>query len=946
MKNSILVFILLIWFIAIKSGSAQYYLSGQDPASVKWNQIHTEYFQIIYPQGYDSVAQYVANVMEYGRQVTMKNRNVEPDKISVILHNQTIISNAEVAWAPRRMEFYTIGPQDSYSQEWFQQLAIHEYVHVLQLSSLRQGLGNFLYYLFGEQINVGLFGLYVPYWFVEGDAVVVETALSESGRGRDPNFEMELRAQLLEKGPYSLEKASLGSYKDFTTDRYHLGYYLVGQGKAGFGRDMWNKPLENVARYPLALVPFSTGIKTKTGMAKKKFYEWSLEKLDEKWEQQFEASKVDVVNDISQQKTYIDYTQINLLKSGEIISLKEDFHRIGELVQIDHQGNEKKIVTPGYYMKDRVSAGGDYICWVEVKYDPRWSYRKNTKLIIYHFQTGKKKTLVKKARYFSPQISADGSRILVVEVDEQNRNFLVVLNSESGEVMQRIQTPDQLSISQPSWHINNDKAVVGALGLSGKTIMVVDLQKEAFIQMLPWQNTQILNPRFWENYILFEASYNGVMNIYALDMATKSVFQTTNVAFGASDYQIDSKGQKIYFSNYTSNGKMLVSQKWNTKDWIPWEKIENHSYPLADILSYQEDTIFTSAYIPQKVYDISRYRKGLHLFNIHSWNFLNLDASNSSINPGISVLSQNKLNTLAARLGIDYSWNTQALRYYGQIDYLGWYPAFSLAADYGRQYADLIDNGDTTRHYWKETNLNASVYLPLLFTSGPWVHRMQPLAGFQYKQIDQGSDLDFNYRNLKTAVFALDYSAQYKSPFQNIYPRWGYNLSLALRQSILMEEEGQMLSAGISIYTPGFFRHDGMRLMLQYQDQTGAADFFTDWAGPARGYSNITYKDLMTFRADYAVPLFYPDWNLSSLLYIKRIKSTVFFDYTILPDIPAHHNPPLQSNFWSTGIDLTTDFHLLRAKFPFEIGLRSTYINGYSGNNQGLIFQLLWGVAI
>jgi hypothetical protein len=946
MKRLLLLLFFLCFTVFTYKSFAQYYISGQDPASIKWNQINSENFQVIYPVGYDSIAQYVMNVMEYGRELTMQSHHTDTKKISVILHNQTIISNAEVAWAPRRMEFYTVGPQDSYSQEWFQQLALHEYVHVLQISSMHAGLTKFLYHLFGEQITVGIFGLYVPYWFIEGDAVVSETALSKAGRGRDPNFEMELRAQLLEIGPYSLEKANLGSFEDFTTDRYHLGYYMVGQGRAAFGRNMWNLPMEKVGKYPLMVVPFSHGIKYETQMTKKPFYEWSLKELTKEWSVQLAKTQPDNYTNISNQKSFVNYTHNAWLNKEEIFSIENDYHGIGRFVKFDTKGIKSRVFTPGYYMNDRISVGGDYITWVEIKYDPRWSNRKNTKLFVYNYQTGEKRKLVNKERYFSPQLSSTGDQIAVIEVNEFNKNYLVVLSSEDGSILERIEAPENLALKHPYWNEQGNKLVVEALGLEGKTLLVIDRNEKEFIQMLPWQTAHILNPRFWENYILFEASYNGVMNIYALDMNSKSIFQTTNVAFGAGDFNISPDGNEIVFSNYTSKGKVLATQKWKPEDWIPFSEVIDHRYPLADILSDQEDTILRSDLIPNKKYEEKKYSKIGHLINLHSWNFLHLDANNGSINPGVSILSQNKLGTMTARLGVDYSYNTNALRYYGQVDYLGWYPAISLGADYGRRWTYEIDNSDTTYYYWYETNMNALMYVPLLYTSGTWAHNIQPQIGFQYKQIDGGEGLDFDYKNVKTAVYGVQYSAQSKSPYQNIFPRWGFALSLAYRQSIEMPEKGNMLVAGASLYVPGMFRHDGLRLMASYQDKEGDADFFTDWTAPARGYSGISYTDLITLRADYSVPLAYPDANLSSLIYLKRIKLNFFYDYSILPDLPQDSNHPVDDYFWSYGGDISFDLHFLRSKFPFELGLRTSIVNGYANNPNGAVFQLLWGVGI
>lgn len=943
MKSRFLLFVSLLVFYFATPLQAQYYASGQDPASLKWNQINSENFQVIYPRGNDSLAQYVMNVMEYGRFLTLQTRDVAPKKISIILHNQTIISNAEVAWSPRRMEFYTVTPQSTYSQPWFEQLAIHEYVHVLQISAMRQGFTKFLYHLFGEQITVGIFGLYVPYWFIEGDAVVSETALSKSGRGRDPNFEMELRAQLLENGAYSLEKASLGSYKDFTTDRYHLGYFLVGQGRVKYGRDMWNKSLSNVAKFPLAIVPFGQGIKTKTGLDKKSFYEQTMDELSLEWTRQLQASRPDNFDILSENTTYTNYSFNQYLNDGNILSLKENIHKIGELVINNEDSKEERIYKPGFYLRDQFSVGGDYICWSEMDYDPRWEYKTNCKIILLNYKTGKKNTLLRKKRYFSPTISPSGEKIVLVEVDEFSQHFLVIIDTESGAILSRVKSQNNDFIAHPSWSEKEDKIVFEALNENGKTLVIYQIENNHFIQILPYQHTHMQYPTFWKDYILYEAAYSGLMNIFALHIPTKSLYQTTNVAFGASNYQVSPDGQKLIFSDYSSMGNRLATQRWEKEYWIPFNEVKDLSYPLANKLSEQLDSSLIADAIPQKKYEIKKYNKAAHLFNIHSWGLLNADANNNSLSPGLSILSQNKLSTMAIKLGIDYNLNTQSPRYFAEMDYLGWYPALSLRADYGRRMVDIVEDQDTSRHYWYESNLSAAMYVPLLFTNGPWSHRIQPELSFTYKQIDQGSELNFKLRNLKILNYTLQYSAAQKSPYQNLFPHWGYSAFITYQESPFNINAGRIWSVGLTAYLPGFFNHDGFRLLGQYQDKQGEADYYSDRVSPARGYTSIYYNDLLSFRADYKVPLLYPDWNLSSLLYVKRVVMGLFYDYSILTDVPAAHH---QNYFWSSGVDITADVHFLRSKFPFQLGLRTSYLDGYIDNSQGLYFQLLWGFGI
>ncbi len=55
------LFILAVLLLSVKSASAQYYDTGQDPASLKWKQIKTGRFTVIYPEKYDSGGSHMQN---------------------------------------------------------------------------------------------------------------------------------------------------------------------------------------------------------------------------------------------------------------------------------------------------------------------------------------------------------------------------------------------------------------------------------------------------------------------------------------------------------------------------------------------------------------------------------------------------------------------------------------------------------------------------------------------------------------------------------------------------------------------------------------------------------------------------------------------------------------------------------------------------------------------
>ena len=67
---------------------------------VKWYQVNTPNFRILYPKGFDIQAQRVANTMETIREPEAKTMGSSPKKISIVLQNQSSFSNGFAAIFP------------------------------------------------------------------------------------------------------------------------------------------------------------------------------------------------------------------------------------------------------------------------------------------------------------------------------------------------------------------------------------------------------------------------------------------------------------------------------------------------------------------------------------------------------------------------------------------------------------------------------------------------------------------------------------------------------------------------------------------------------------------------------------------------------------------------------------------------------------------------------
>lgn len=898
---------------------AQFYAGGQSPGSLKWKQINSEYFQIIFPEGFEKQANYMANVLEYARVLDGKTLENYPPKISVLLHNRTVVSNAEVGWAPRRIEIFTQAPQDSYPQDWFQQLALHEYRHVVQIDKMHQGITKALYALFGQQITAGVYGLYVPWWFIEGDAVATETALSKTGRGREPSFEMELRAQLLEKGMYSYDKAVHGSYKDFTTSHYNLGYFLVGQGRVKYGAELWNNVLNNVARKPYSITPFSTSIKQQTGLNKEQFYHSVLSELDSIWIAQDRSIEKTDFKSLSHSNSYISYENPISISDNQLVAYKKGYDDLGHFILMDRSGKEQKILTPGWYSTETLSAENGLLCWLEQDYDPRWTYRVNTKIISYDIASKKRKIVTSKQRYFSPALNKSATKVVVAESSVDSQNSLAIIELMGGQKERVYTTKSNDFLSFPSWSVDGEKVVAISLNNQGKSLVEFDLNTGNYSYLLPFTDIDITKPVYWNDYILYQGAYSGINNIYALKLSTKEIFQVTSSAFGAQSPHVWKND--LLYSEYTSNGNQIAKTELHPDAWKPLAEVENSSYPIAEILHQQEDTLMQVEAIPEQKYEVKKYSKLGHLINPHSWGPFTMSMETYGVNPGVSLHSQNKLSTFFLSLGYEYDLNNQEGAYFTDASYLGWYPALSLRADYGYRERNVHDTKQDTTFLmrYNETNLRTSIYIPLFFTSGNWYQRIQPRVNYEYKQLDVlNTGVELQQSNFKVLDYSFSFSNYQRSPQQSVYPTWGQQFKILYRQTPF-DDSGDLFAFSSLIYFPGIIKHHGLRFYFGYQKRYGNANFYTDQIAFARGYKGLNFKQAISYKVDYKFPLAYPDFNLGALIYMKRITLSAFYD-------EVKNQLGDKESYRSVGSDLLFDMHFLRSFIPFEIGLRSVYL--------------------
>lgn len=264
--------LLLLFIAAITAAKAQQF--GGNPPSVKWKQVNTPAAKVIFPAGMDSLGFRVANTIERINKATQPTIGTKQKQVSIVLQNQTTISNAYVGLAPFRSEFYLTPTQNNFelgSLPWADQLGVHEFRHVQQYNNFNVGLSKVISTIFGQGGQAIANAMTVPDWFFEGDAVFNETQLSQQGRGRIPYFLNGYRALWSAGKDYSWMKLRNGSLIDYVPNHYPLGYMMVSYGREKHGNAFWKDVTHDAASFNGLFYPLQKAIKKYSGVDYKQF---------------------------------------------------------------------------------------------------------------------------------------------------------------------------------------------------------------------------------------------------------------------------------------------------------------------------------------------------------------------------------------------------------------------------------------------------------------------------------------------------------------------------------------------------------------------------------------------------------------------------------------------------------------------------------------------------
>jgi hypothetical protein len=917
--------------------SGQFYESGQDPSYIKWRQIVTDHIKIIYPADYEKKANRLANILEQARTPVSKSLDISTKRIPVILHTQSVESNGFVVLAPRRMELYTLPPQDIYSQDWLEQLGLHEFRHVAQMDKLNHGWTKIISCIAGQQVPGAVAGM-TPRWFLEGDAVHSETSYSSSGRGRLPSFEMELRTMTMNNSKlFNYDKMLNGSYRDYVPDYYQYGYKMVAYGRYMYGNNLWEKVLDYTGSHPFRLVPFTLGLMKYSGRNKAELQKEAFSYYDSIWKDQDKKimpTQYLLINKRSS-NLYASYRFSQFLNDSMFIALKTGIDQLSQIILINKQGAEKKLLTTGPLDIVRLSMVNEILIWAEVRIDPRWDNRSYSIIRRLNVKTGIAKRLTEKTRYYAPSLSPDTKKIVTINISTDGESSIRVLDSENGSILNTIPAPIKGSLLiQPCWIDDSNIALI-LLNQEAKSIQMVNLINSKFTSLFEAGSYDITDLASKNGYLLFRGSFTGIDNLFTLSLTTCKVFQITSSRFGAYNPSFSGDAKKIIYSEYSNAGFNLAETNFDSSAWTPFRLIRNNFNATYNTVSQIENSQAWSLKSSDSLFISKPYRKVFNLFNFHSWlpfyyNYSQINLNNPTIYPGVTAISQNLLGTALTTLGY---WYNQRNNYY-QLDftYKAWYPVFDFNIMYGGLpgYYDFNTKLVPSR-VSDFTQTSMQIYLPLIYTLNSHYLQLYPSVqlihdnDYLYSRIEQKYSRGKTYLHLDLLAYQFTSMSQ-----RDFFPKFGQIIDFKyLSVPWNTEWFGSLYNFNSTIFLPGLMNHHSLQLAGAIEKQIVQAYLFDNLISLPTGLQDLIVSEQITFGSlSYSMPLIYPDFRIGPFFYLKRIRIKLFYEYANIQRAEFYNQSGLNNRIvTSTGGEILADFHLLRFFAPFIGGIKIYSLN-------------------
>ncbi|HEY4395571.1 MAG TPA: hypothetical protein VGP64_15985 [Polyangia bacterium] len=560
-----------------------------------WYTLQTPHFEIQFYADEQAFAERVAHFAERAFRLNTRYFNWRPSgRVIVTLTDISDGANGEASSVPYNFINAFGVPPDSLDElndfdDYVKLLITHELTHVVHLDTMLSPCPLIYNTLLGKTWAPNLAE---PVWFIEGMAVLMESRQTTAGRLRSSFYDMHLRVPFLEGRPFGLDQITA------IPDPYPQGTaaYLYGSSLLRYVEDRYGpqKIRELSQRYADTCVP---GALNRTALhavgrgyagvfGAGLFDDWRRS-VGHRYALQIEEAK---------QRPLTSATRItwdapaprsegpgaHFFADGTLVYHRQNNDQSPAYVRLDPATGARRTIADLLSGGPAAPTPDGQALIVQRLYFPQltrriWgsSFLSWNDLFRLDLANGTIRQLTRGVRAHEPDVSPDGKQIVCVLAGTGTRQ-LALVPIEGGEP--RLLMPGAPGLAFSPTFSPDGRLIAYSRWKPGgfRDIHVYELAT-ATDRALAVDRAMDIDPRFSPDgrYLLYSSDRSGINNIYAYELATRQLFQVTNVLSGAFQPAVSPDERRLVYTGFTTDGFDLWTMPYDPATFVPAKPFAN-----------------------------------------------------------------------------------------------------------------------------------------------------------------------------------------------------------------------------------------------------------------------------------------------------------------------------------------------------------------------------------
>ena len=579
MKKSSLLSIILLSFITspVFSQNNEQKFSG-------WKKAETEHFTFIYEEAQKEATKGYIKIADDAWNQIGKIYAFPQDKTNVYITGRTNTVNAFTYYSPAEIGMFT-NPctltEFTFRDNWQKIFFTHELIHIANINfEDKSNLPNTLFGPIMSTVDMS----YVNGWALEGLTTVLETELTNGGRGRSPYFELNYKSITLDNGflPYE----SIGSEKEPPYNQiYVMGYLIMRSIADRYGI----QALADIERNRPFMESLEQSVLLVTGETPQNIYRDVRIALAKKYADERKIPEGIIISPRQLNTNY--YKPAIVFDDGTLISLRSATDMANAVVKLDPSAKygrnfvedtlpnkdlnsvfKETILFTGNFMdNDCITADENSTIYAALGIqigDKAPGSALESSIHVWKEGQGLKR-LTKNISLFQPSVSRDGSLLVAVEQHGMDMR-LVKIDTETGKTSVLFEKPGYCCL-QPAVNADATKVAFLLCDDNRARLAVIDTANPSDYRLIANDGEEIYDPTepVWnsDGSLLFCCNYRGRLEMFEADLSGNSAKKTPKPVvadpIGVTWAYKNSKG--IYYASVSSSGSVIKMKP--ESDW-------------------------------------------------------------------------------------------------------------------------------------------------------------------------------------------------------------------------------------------------------------------------------------------------------------------------------------------------------------------------------------------